>query len=505
MMDKIKNAEIYNIDFQSDVDSFPLRENFNILKNKTNEVIDGLASVSIGTTNAETTAARPYHTSIKERLDSMNTGINRMKTGGAVTMTGAQQATAAAGEALIKGIDVKFALAVFSSIPFAPSGQVRYDVIVVNSDNTVSRVAGTASATAVLPAVSVTQRPLAVLTCTNSNITAADAREQGVIYKKGGELKWAWLLGGAISDKGTEDGDFFIYKGNYREAEIVHLNTNYQAFYFDSGAVFNSRGGANAIFTIGVRKKLTGGRFIGSGGKYTIRMQNNDIAIKSCIISGGNAAHRDLVLNGAENATVSDVYAEHVEISSGNNVDAQFTNSLTSLPSFSGTTEYYFTDGAQIITDRGLNTIKLNAINEQIINAGVVIEDYVIKDGSTQHYFTINNAGFGKGFGFDDVVITFTGVNLDGGGAGTSVNLQINNRYRELYITSISVLISNIRYPINHKNSATKATCDYVVNKSGVAPNERTSSISILKYANTFFDDNNINNATVEVIARGVL
>jgi hypothetical protein len=172
MASKLTSTDIDNIANQGAVRSSPLRKNFTALKNKINEVIDALAAAAIGTTNAETTAARPYHTSLLDRLDSMWKGQpNYVKYGGVVTLNAdPHKVDVSAGEAKVDGADVKFAAATSGTIAYA-SANTRYDVVVVNSDSSLTVVVGSDSATPVFPALSTTQKALYILLVSTTAIS----------------------------------------------------------------------------------------------------------------------------------------------------------------------------------------------------------------------------------------------------------------------------------------------------------------------------------------------
>jgi len=179
MASKLTAVDVPEITRQSDVTSKPIRDGRTNLKNKVNEVIDDLAAVSIGTTNAETTAARPYHTSLKERLDSIWDGKqNYIKNGGEVTEQGTPDMTVAvaAGEAKINGIDCKWA-GVSSGTVTAPGSNTRLDIVVANSDSTLSIVTGSAAASPVFPSVVSTQVVLAVLVVKNTTTSLNEGTE----------------------------------------------------------------------------------------------------------------------------------------------------------------------------------------------------------------------------------------------------------------------------------------------------------------------------------------
>ena len=124
-MSKITDGQIFNIDFQDDVESYPLRKNFNTLKNSHNELVDTVSAASIGTTNAETTAARPYHTSLKDRLDSISdTRICYVKSGGVVSINGIdpQKVDITEVECRVNNVDTKTAATTSDTIAYTSSG-----------------------------------------------------------------------------------------------------------------------------------------------------------------------------------------------------------------------------------------------------------------------------------------------------------------------------------------------------------------------------------------------
>jgi len=252
MADKLTSADISEVTRQSDVTSLQHRTNYTNLKNKINELIDDLAAVAIGTTNAETTAARPYHTNLKERLDSIGSGqLPYVKDGGEVTQQGTPDMTVAiaAGEAKINGIDVKWSAVNSGTItaPVISTGGIttRYDVVVANTDSTITVVTGSESENAVLPSIASTQRPLAVIKL-NSEVTTIttsiieDARCQGCAYCFEGRVKYNWKLQDAIDD--LTSGTIWVGKGNYRE-DLTYASDH--TINFESGAdIYDSTGTA---------------------------------------------------------------------------------------------------------------------------------------------------------------------------------------------------------------------------------------------------------------------
>lgn len=85
MSDKIPTSEISIIEYQADITSGQHRQNYANIRNRHNALCDTVASSTIGATNAETTASRPYNTSLKDRLDTMGGNINTVLEGGDVS------------------------------------------------------------------------------------------------------------------------------------------------------------------------------------------------------------------------------------------------------------------------------------------------------------------------------------------------------------------------------------------------------------------------------------
>lgn len=252
MASKLTSADISEITRQSDVISKNLRDNFTNIKNKTNELIDDLAAVSIGTTNAETTAARPYHTSLKERLDSNWSGQHPyVKSGGLVEQQTVPNMTVSisAGEAKINGIDVKWTDSNTGTIT-APTTNDRIDIIAVQSDSTIVVVTGSESANPQLPDISSTQRALSFiyLENTTASITSTeitDCRDQGCYYFFEGKQYYQFKIQDAIDDL-SNGGTIIINNGTYYESLTYDDN---QIYVFSGGSILkNPTGGATINF-----------------------------------------------------------------------------------------------------------------------------------------------------------------------------------------------------------------------------------------------------------------
>lgn len=301
-MGKILDSEIISIDHQDDVDSFPHRTNYGNIKNRHNELVDELAASTIGTTNAETTAARPYHTSIKNRLDQIADQLDNVVTnGGAVTEKTVPDLNVEIGatSATVGGIQVN---AIAQSLgPFVAPTNKRYVVICHNSDNTYNGELGSDVADPILPNVASTQRPLAyfLLDSTTTTITNAmitDCREQGLTVNN----KWFWQISDALTtlsqgSKTSNGHHLKIHKGRYIE-EVDYTGYYNLHFDFERGSYMEKVNGLVCMKNISTLanetygNKITGCNFVHDGTVATEKLLNIDfddrLLIQDCQFDG---------------------------------------------------------------------------------------------------------------------------------------------------------------------------------------------------------------------------
>ncbi|MBU1067748.1 hypothetical protein KKE60_08170 [Patescibacteria group bacterium] len=188
------------ISFQDPLRSKPIRENFTDIQNAVNTQDAAVAALTTAASGSETVAARDYHTDLKDRLRSTSKGVGSVIiTGGEVTEQGTPDMTVAvaAGEALVNGVACKWAAADSGTIT-APVTHPRIDVVVINSDNTLSIVAGSEAATPVKPSLAVSQRPLATITLATSTTSITTS------------LITDWRYRGCITNAGAWDYDISI-------------------------------------------------------------------------------------------------------------------------------------------------------------------------------------------------------------------------------------------------------------------------------------------------------
>lgn len=172
------NLDLNQITYQSQLRSKPVRENYFDIQNGVNDLqsqINALATASTATL-AEITNARDYADVLRDRLRgaSLSEG-NVLLTGGVVSEQGTPDMTVAvtAGTALVNGVFCSWD-AQNSGTVTAPVSNTRLDYIVVNSDNSISIVSGTASATPVFPAVASSQLIIGALVVKSTTTSLND-------------------------------------------------------------------------------------------------------------------------------------------------------------------------------------------------------------------------------------------------------------------------------------------------------------------------------------------
>jgi len=241
MASKLTSANSPVPAYQSDVISKTLRDATTNHKNKINEIIDDLAAVAIGTTNAETTAARPYNTNLKERLDQILDGYYIINSGGVVSINAgdSQKVDVTAGTGTVDGIEVNWSAATSGTISYT-SANTRYDIVVINTDNSLTVVTGSEAASPVLPTIASTQRALWVLLIGTASVALAwDARDQGCWYNNGGHLEYKFEIQDAI-DALSSGGNIFVGRGTYLESLTYDDN---QIIVFEASTVLKDTSG----------------------------------------------------------------------------------------------------------------------------------------------------------------------------------------------------------------------------------------------------------------------
>ena len=117
-MNEMSAGELHQILYQDNADSYPLREDFEMLRSKLNQAIQAINGVTTAASGSETSGARPYHASLGNKLDETMLGIDYVKTGFLV----AERATpimgvkVSAGKAQVNGVFVRKGYGVWARV-----------------------------------------------------------------------------------------------------------------------------------------------------------------------------------------------------------------------------------------------------------------------------------------------------------------------------------------------------------------------------------------------------
>jgi len=406
-MAEITNADQRAIPFQSDVDAFPLDENFNNYRNRHNQLNAAVNAITTAASGAETSGGRLYHPALNDRLDSGHLGqFNFIKVDGQVlergtpdlnvlvkaiqakvggvdtrkgfsswTRSGAtvtiteenhgrsngniikvdvtsSPAALALGEFTIAGVTTNTftvtgggggatsGTAEFSTllgpVVAADPSEFRFDVVVINSDNSIAILSGSSDPDPILPIVSSTQKALAILsvddstTSLNDGVEIIEARDQGCVFFQDGALKSQWKIQDAIDDiDATIGGVINIGRGSYHEQLILTAKSNI-TLNFETGAkVFRVSDSAVAIKAINtVSNEETNIHIIGgdlrgngkAGANELLRLEFVDKSIVTGTLFDGNtsstATNKEMQIENCDDFNIYNVVADSTEIGS---------------------------------------------------------------------------------------------------------------------------------------------------------------------------------------------
>jgi hypothetical protein len=178
-MSNLTESDVFEIRFQDDVDSFPLRETFSNLRNAINDnqsQIDNLTSTPGGT---EVTNARDNFATLRENIRARRGFGDRIISVSEFQVSAQSPADdtvqVGTGSGTVAGIGVNLTAAVNSaSISPSTAGKHRIVMFALQSDNTITGVEGAEvniGTDAVRPSLSATQMPLAYVDIDDAAVT----------------------------------------------------------------------------------------------------------------------------------------------------------------------------------------------------------------------------------------------------------------------------------------------------------------------------------------------
>jgi hypothetical protein len=328
------------------VDSKRLRDNFTDIENFANDLQNQIDTIATPPTGSEVTDARDYQTALRARLRTASKSIPAVIiSGGEVVAQGSPDMTVHvdAIDAVIDGVVCKINESNSGTI-IAPTTNNRYDIVVVNSDNTLSIVAGTEDADPIYPAIASTQKAIAILSLTpamteiiSDNIT--DCREQGAFYMKNGRMQYKFAIQDAIDE--IASGEIKIGRGKYIEQIDISGKSDI-SLMFEAGAKVYRMNDlvpcVKSVNTLGNEtsgNKIHGGSFYGNGkegAEELLVFEYTDFfEIISCRFdgnTGSTATYKNFVLENCDHFTL-----DKNKILSGGAVDYT-TSALTSCSDY---------------------------------------------------------------------------------------------------------------------------------------------------------------------------
>jgi len=162
-----QDLNLNRITYQSNLRSKPIRENFIDIENNFNALRSEVYA-SISSTASEVTSARDNFSNLSDNIHIRKVRENDFESYSYCTATSpaSMKVRVLAGSGIINGIGVSWNSATSATLSNPSSGQHRLDLVVVNTDNSVSIVAGTPTATSndpAWPSIATTQEQLAAI------------------------------------------------------------------------------------------------------------------------------------------------------------------------------------------------------------------------------------------------------------------------------------------------------------------------------------------------------
>ena len=177
------NLDLNVINYQDNLRSKPVRENFTDIENEFN-AFRAEVYASIASTASEVTSARDNFTALTNNIHERKLYGNRVDGTGAYAVSISNlTVTISAGSGLVNGVGVYHASSATASVTVPSASNSRYDIVVLNTDNTRTIVTGTeTTGTAVIPTSAVTQMPVARwhIFDTTSTLAPTDLRYKGI-------------------------------------------------------------------------------------------------------------------------------------------------------------------------------------------------------------------------------------------------------------------------------------------------------------------------------------
>jgi hypothetical protein len=180
-----QDLSLNNIGYQSNVRSKPIRENFTDIQNNFNQLRTEVYA-SIASTASEVVAGRDNFVTLVDNINARKAWGNRINRPNdfLVSVDSLLTVSINSGSAIVNGVGVYHNTSATASVSVpGTAGFERYDVVVLNTDNSRAILAGTStSGTAQIPNVATTQMPVARwhIFDTTATLSPVDLRYKGL-------------------------------------------------------------------------------------------------------------------------------------------------------------------------------------------------------------------------------------------------------------------------------------------------------------------------------------
>ena len=327
-MSKLTVNDIFILKFQDDVDSFPHRENYENLKNAINDNQDQIDAISTAASGNEVVNARDNADTLQDRLrQASKPQKNVVITGLETTEQGTPDMTVqvSIGYALVNGILTQKTSITNTGTVTAPTNK-RWDVVVIESDNSITIVTGNDSNDRVLPAIAISQRPLAILnllsgtTSLNDGVEITDASEMGCEVNR----RWYWKIQDAVDSLDDRSnaligGDVLIHRGDYYEEVDLSGKSNINLIFENSATIqriSNTARCLKSINTTGNEEdtiRIIGADLQGNGKAGSLELLKfeftDNFLITQCKFDGNNsssASFKNFVIDNCDGFKLSE-------------------------------------------------------------------------------------------------------------------------------------------------------------------------------------------------------
>jgi hypothetical protein len=294
------NLNLNNINYQDNLRSKPIRQNFTDIENNYN-ALRSEVNASIASTASEITSARDGFDALQDNIHARSIYGNGVSTGGVITASGSNSIYVSTGAGICpNGVGVSWDGATSNTL--SSITKERYVVAVINSDNTLSLELGATADDPFYPAITRTQRPIGTfLQATGSPVVinqsdVIDARRQGAL----GNNKWFFLIQDAVNSiSDTIGGLIEVGAGKYVE-DVNLTDKNNLIINFESNAdIYRVNATASCIKSVNTagsiseNLEINGGSLFGNNATGSVPLLDfdyNDKYIINGMIFNGNGS-----------------------------------------------------------------------------------------------------------------------------------------------------------------------------------------------------------------------